>query len=192
MSSSTAYQIFLANTFAFEGGFDQNPHDRGNWTGGIVGKGVFGGTRFGISSATYASIHEQLPDVVLPGGVAHLTRDQAEIIYKRLYWDAVHGDELPWALALVLADDAVNGGVDGAIKRLQHVFGINADGVFGPETLRHAKACEDGQKVILSLLLTERIIADMKSAQWGDDGEGWLHRVTTLALFAGQFADLTP
>ena len=40
-------------TLSQEGGYQDNPADPGNWTGGKVGHGVMKGTKYGISAESY-------------------------------------------------------------------------------------------------------------------------------------------
>ena len=39
-----------------EGGWQHDPRDRGNWTGGEVGRGECKGTKYGISAASYPAL----------------------------------------------------------------------------------------------------------------------------------------
>lgn len=66
-----------------------------------------GATKFGINQTAN-------PDLDVPG----LTRKQALGRFKSQYWDAVQGDRLPPALALVAFDAAVNQGPEDARKWL--------------------------------------------------------------------------
>jgi len=89
-----------------EGGFTKDPDDPGNWTGGRVGHGELVGTKYGVSAASYPN--EDIPNI---------TRERADALYKRDYWDAIGADALPHPLSLLAFDVAVNSGV-GAAKRL--------------------------------------------------------------------------
>lgn len=82
-----------------EGGF--NPHD-----------GKRGATNYGINSQAH-------PDV----DVTKLTPDGAKAIYKKDYWDAIGGDNLPPATALIAFDAAVNQGLPTAQKMLEESGG---------------------------------------------------------------------
>ena len=82
-----------------EGGYTANPLDPGNWTGGKCQIGRCNGTKYGISAASYPSL-----------SIADLTLSDAQVIYRRDYWDKTAGDELPPALALLVFDAAVNSG----------------------------------------------------------------------------------
>lgn len=91
-----------------EGGYTDNRNDRGNWTGGAVGKGELKGTNYGISAASYPHLD-----------IKKLTKVQADAIYKKDYWDTIDGDNLSWPLALVAFDHAVNSGVRRAREALK-------------------------------------------------------------------------
>jgi lysozyme family protein len=58
-----------------EKGFQADPRDRGNWTGGEPGRGLLKGTKFGISAAAYPS-----------EDIEHLTLERAQLLYRRDYW----------------------------------------------------------------------------------------------------------
>jgi lysozyme family protein len=82
-----------------EGGLSMDPQDRGNWTGGEVGKGTLKGTNRGISAARY-------PDE----DIANLTSDRVKFLYNRDYWQPYKLDTVEWGKALIIFDSAVNGG----------------------------------------------------------------------------------
>jgi len=92
---------------AVEGGFQADPRDPGNWTGGEVGSGQLIGTKYGISAAAN-------PDV----DIRNLTWPQAEALYVERYWRPA-GCEAAWdagdrALAVMTMDAAIHSGVDRA------------------------------------------------------------------------------
>lgn len=58
-------------------------------------------------------------------------------LYRRFFWNLVHGDDLQnQAMATKLFDMAVNMGPGRAIRIAQESAGLQADGVFGPKTFR--------------------------------------------------------
>lgn len=93
-----------------EGGYSEDEEDKGNWTGGAKGVGVLKGTKYGISAASFPELD-----------IKNLTKHEARAIYKRDYWDTIDGDNLPWPLALVAFDHAVNAGVSRAQEALKEV-----------------------------------------------------------------------
>jgi lysozyme family protein len=111
----SAWKKGIDFVLSYEGGLVDNPADPG------------GLTNFGISSRSYPSVD-----------IRNLTRDGAAEIYKRDYWDAVHGDELPGPLAIAVFDSAVNQGAGTARRLLQISLGVDADGIIGPRTVKAA------------------------------------------------------
>jgi len=119
----------LKATFMFEGGFSNDPDDRG------------GKTNMGITHGTLsrARINGWVPKDVT---IETLTREQAETIYRKGYWEPIKGDELPSPIAEIVFDCAINHGVGGAVRMLQralnamrHTIPLAVDGVIGPKTL---------------------------------------------------------
>lgn len=86
-------------TAGWEGGFQNLQWDPGNWTGCDVGKGRLVGTNFGISACSYPNLN-----------IKDLTREQADEIYFRDYWQKVGADKLSWPLNLIVFDTAINFG----------------------------------------------------------------------------------
>lgn len=109
--SSTAFaadfhKVFVETILPHEGGYTSNKSDPGNWTGGKVGKGKLMGTKYGIAANTYgASLLKQ------GRTIKGLTVADAELIYKKDYWDAYHLGELKsQGIADEFADEIINGG----------------------------------------------------------------------------------
>jgi lysozyme family protein len=104
----------IAFTLQFEGGYDAHPSDRGNWTSGMVGKGVLKGTKYGIAAHVFPQLD-----------IKNLTREQAIAIYRRDYWPKVAGDAQPAALDLVAWDICVNSGGGRALGIERQALGSN-------------------------------------------------------------------
>lgn len=98
---NTNYQYALTQLLRDEGGYTNNPNDKG------------GPTNFGITIADYKKY-------INPNGTAidvkNMTVDQAKSIYKTKYWDAVDGDNLPSGVDYCVFDYGVNSGVSRAVK----------------------------------------------------------------------------
>ncbi len=155
-------------TLGAEGGYTDNAADPGNWTGGEVGRGVLRGTKFGISAASYPQL-----DIVT------LTEPDAEAIYRRDYWSALHCDALPLPLAMVAFDAAVNAGPRRAVMWLQQAAGQIADGVIGPVSLT---ALNEGNPLALAReALVRRLMFYTSLPGWPNFGLGWARRVLSLA-----------
>jgi lysozyme family protein len=163
----------FAFTLGAEGGYSNNPADPGNWTGGAIGHGELHGTKFGISAAAYPNID-----------IAGLTQNAAEQIYRRDYWAALHGDELPLAVMLVGFDAAVNAGVRRAALWLQQAAGVAADGVLGPASIM---ALNNGNPIAIAQeALVRRLDFSTRLPSWQNFGIGWSRRIIALACELGR------
>jgi lysozyme family protein len=108
-----------------EGGFSTDRSDRGNWSTGKVGVGVFKGSKFGISGMSYPNLDIQ-----------NLTWEQAQEIYLTDFWMKYKIHLVNPAIQLFLFDSIVNHGPSGGIKLLQAAAGVAQDGVIGDQTIR--------------------------------------------------------
>lgn len=149
-----------------EGGFTDNPKDRGNWTSGKIGVGTCKGTKFGISAMAYPSVD-----------IRNLTLENAKLIYRKDYWDKARCEELPEVIRFDVFDMAVNSGVRNSIITLQKALGVTADGVMGDKTM-------NAIRLIDPITLDKRIsaqriffICDLKT--FPTFGVGWMRRVAT-------------
>lgn len=161
----------IKHTLKFEGGFVDNPNDRG------------GRTNFGITQKTLDS----LKDPSLPKDVKDLTEAQATAIYHKFYWEPLKADQLPFEIRSLLFDQAVNSGVSGAVKRLQKILNLTPDGSIGPNTIAAtwktmppAKLRDEYFKATLDHYA--RIVSsDSSQAQFL---RGWLRRAANIFLNA--------
>lgn len=165
------WEACLAHTKISEGGYVNDPVDPG------------GETKYGISKRSYPKVD-----------IRNLTWKEAASIYKRDYWDAVRGDDLPAGLDLVAFDAAVNSGVSRGAKWLQAALCVTADGKIGNVTIEAAKGC-DAVSVINSACLKR--LAFMRSLPtWGRYKNGWTARVNsvrdTAVDMASTYVDAKP
>lgn len=131
------FERALQAAFRFEGGFSNDPDDRG------------GKTNMGITHGTLsrARINGWVPKDVT---IETLTREQAETIYRKGYWEPIKGDELPSPIAEIVFDCAINHGVGGAGRLLQRAINsmnlttpLTVDGIIGPKTLAAVARIEE-------------------------------------------------
>jgi lysozyme family protein len=119
------WEKVYSKTLKFEGGFQKNPKDKGNWTGNQVGVGELKGTKYGISAGSFPNLD-----------IENLTKDQAIEIYRRDYWDALHlGDIESNQIAWKVFDISINCGRGTAAKILQEAVGTTIDGLIGDKTI---------------------------------------------------------
>lgn len=167
----TDFDRAFAFVIGAEGGFTADPHDRGNWTGGEIGKGICRGTKYGISAAAY-------PDL----DIGNLSLDDAKAIYCRDYWRPLHCDEFSFPKALVLFDCGVNQGVSRAIRFAQKAVGVAVDGLIGPITIGAIKSASDTDFVLKMLAERERHYRSLKA--FDRYGKGWLSRLKHVRAVA--------
>ncbi len=138
------FNAFFPTLLRFEGGYVNDPADPG------------GATNKGITFATFRRFAQTMLGVEPTlDNLRALTDAQAGVLYRRLYWDSVHGDEIALQpLADIVFDFNVNAGAH-AIKLLQRVLNeqgaqprLQVDGLFGPGTLA-ALAGADAKAVYL-------------------------------------------
>lgn len=108
------------------------------------------------------------------GDMRDLPRDKAKSIYQAKYWTPIHADELPEGLRFDVFDAAVNSGTDQAVKWLQRVVGVPADGIIGPATLG-AVAKSDALAPARYAGVRLQFMTDLPT--WGAFGRGWARRV---------------
>jgi lysozyme family protein len=155
--------------FGEEGGYTNDPKDRGNWTSGVVGVGVCSGTKYGISAAQYPSLD-----------IKNITPAIAMPLVKNDYWDAFNGDQIPAPIALCVLDFAVNAGVKESVKVLQRTLGLVQDGDCGIKT---QAACRVNDSHFIARKFTdEREFVYSEMSEFPVDGKGWDNRArATLA-----------
>ena len=138
-----------------------------------------GATKWGISQRAYPSLD-----------IEHLTREQAEAIYHRDYWQPLRADEMPPALALCVFQAGVNMGCNPAALALQRAAGVAQDGRIGPDTLKAVAGAEQQH-------LRARFLADCLGYYESTAGRrpilreylaGWRYRVALVAGEAGAWS----
>lgn len=161
----------LEHVLAAEGGYADHPRDPG------------GATKYGITHKTLARWRKISPWWQLPkSAVQQLSRGEAGLIYRSIYWTRVRGADLPAGLDLALFDYAVNSGPVRAIKALQTILGVKADGWIGPLTLGALKGRPIGP--LIAALCDSRLSFLQRLAIFATFGRGWSRRVSTIRAAA--------
>lgn len=145
----------MNEVFAHEGGYVNDPHDTG------------GETNMGISKRAYP--HEDIKG---------MTRARAAEIYRRDYWDAVRGDDLPFGLDLCAFDGAVNSGVSRGAKWVQQALGVEADGKIGPATLAAARSTYVPAAIQRAVAFRTSFLKQLPG--WAHFGNGWASRMKAV------------
>lgn len=154
------FERALALVLVHEGGYVDHPADPG------------GATNLGVTIGTLSG---WLGRQATKAEVRALTKAAVAPIYRKNYWAAVHGDDLPSGVDYAVFDFAVNSGKGRAIPSLQRAIGVADDGILGPVTLSNALGRDPAQTI-------ERICADRMTflrrlTTWQTFGKGWTSRV---------------
>ena len=165
------FETCLAHVLQSEGGYVDHPSDPG------------GATNMGITIATLRTWRGRS---VTKADVKALTRAEAAAIYRKNYWDAVRGDDLPRGLDLVAFDAAVNSGVSRGAKWLQSALGVPADGKVGPKTIAAANAAHKDAVIDRACDLRLGFLRQLET--WKTFGKGWIKRVESVREAASKMA----
>lgn len=103
-----------------EGGYVDNKLDPG------------GATNWGCTQAVWEGY---IGHKVSVDDMKALTKEDVKPLYKKRYWDAIHGDAIPSGLDYCLFDCAINSGVNRSAKIIQEIVGVFADGAIGNNTV---------------------------------------------------------
>lgn len=103
-------------------------------------------------------------------------------LYKKNYWDKIHGDELPAGVDYACFDLAVNSGVGRAAKILQKALGVNPDGAIGPATLNAVASCNPRE--VASEICDLRLGFLQSLPTFDTFGKGWSRRVAEVEKVA--------
>lgn len=161
MDFDRAFELLIGH----EGGFQKDPRDRGNWTGGKVGVGQLKGTKFGISAMTY------------PGeDIEGMTLDRAKQLYARDFWGKAGADLVPDVLRYDVFDTAVNSGTKRAVQFIQRALGVADDGVIGPVTTL-ALSHIDPYRLLARFNGHRLDFLNDNPELWATYGRGWSQRI---------------
>ena len=158
------YESALAHVLKSEGLWSDNPADPG------------GATMKGITLSVYQEWKRN----------PHITKEELRVIpdeevytlYKQLYWDKVHADDLPSGIDYAVFDSAVNMGVGRAAKLLQEAVGVTADGVIGQGTLQAVQ--KTNTRSLLENFSAEKTEFYQSLKTFPTFGKGWLNRVAEV------------
>lgn len=168
------FESSLKAVLVHEGGFSNHPDDPG------------GATMRGVTQRVYDAYRQRMG--LGTRTVKLLADDELRDIYKKQYWDAVRGDELPSGIDYCVFDFAVNSGPVRAVKYLQMALGIAVDGVAGQQTLRAAE--EAAPNIIVTAICDRRMHFLKNLSTFPTFGRGWTKRVDGVRKLALEMADM--
>ena len=169
---SARFDACMPFIFKAEGGYSDTPGDPG------------GPTNFGITLATLKA-YEGSPNLTAQD-VKNLTPATAKEIYRSNYWNRMQCGALPAGLDLEVFDFGVNAGPGEAVKALQRIVGVTADGSIGPITL--AAIGQFKPRDLISQYSAARL-AFYKGLNNPEFEQGWTTRVAQIQTAASQMLD---
>jgi len=174
------FSLCLEFVLAEEGGLTVDPRDRGNWSGGEIGKGELRGTIYGLSAARFKNLDPRTLSLTE-------ARKLAEQLYLDEFWYVAKCDKVPVPVAALMFDAAVNQGPERAIKSVQRAASVVEDGAFGPKTLYAVERTfqKNPSKFLLDTAAARGWwYCNSREQQEKDYGYGWMRRLLKCHLFA--------
>ena len=158
------FRLALQHVLSSEGGFVNHPSDPG------------GMTNLGVTARTWEDWVGHVPS---EKEMRELTPDKVAPLYRRKYWDAIKGDDLPAGVDYCVFDCAVNSGPGRAAKILQEIIGVKPDGGIGPITLAAVRArcvTKEDTKVLITEYVDKRLQFWQGLTTFATFGKGWTRR----------------
>ena len=156
------FETCLKLMLEHEGGYVDHPKDPG------------GRTNHGVTQRVW---EEWVGHEVDEKQMRALTHEMVAPLYKRKYWDACRADDLVSGVDYCVFDVAVNSGPGRAIKFLQSVVGVTADGGFGPATMAAVKKSEEDPARLIEMYCAKRLEFLQSLKTFETFGKGWSRRV---------------
>lgn len=158
--------------FEREGGFSNDPNDRG------------GPTNFGITQDTLSAARGH---PVAEADVKRLTRTEARDIYRSLFWNRLRCDDLPPGVDLMVFDLGVHSGPGRAAQLLQKVVSAEQDGSIGNLTIN---ACRNMQpRAIIEEFHRLKMARYSTLPDWKHYAQGWSNRADEILKTALAMSD---
>ena len=162
------YRKLIPFSLQFEGGYVNDPADSG------------GPTNKGVTLNTFRSVYGRAKTI---NDLKHMTDNEWRHIFKSLYWNKCKADDIAdQSIANLLVDWAYNSGTSLAIRHIQRIVGVNADGIMGNITLSAIN--KRSPLPLFGALKQDRIAFLNTTAQKNPRKKkflkGWLNRVNSF------------
>ena len=155
------FDLAFDRLMGHEGGYVNDPNDPG------------GETNWGVSKRSYPNLD-----------IKNLTRDAAKTIYRRDFWERVHGDDLYDGVAFQTFDFAVNSGIETAVRYLQRALGVADDGAWGAVSADAAKTISETDQIMR--LNAERLDFMTRLKVWPSFSRGWARRIVANLRYGAE------
>lgn len=154
----------LALVLKSEGGYSNNPRDKG------------GVTMRGVTQAVYDDWRRR--NGLEPRSVKNIEMVEIVAIYRSGYWNPIRADDLPSGVDYCLFDFAFNSGVLRAARYLQQAVGVQVDGMIGPQSVKAAKAAD--ARELIDRICDDRLAFLRRLSNFDAFGRGWTRRVSDV------------
>ena len=165
-------EILKPFVLAFEGGYVNDPDDRGHQT------------NKGVTIATYRHVFGKGKTVA---ELKNISDEEWDTVFRSLYWDKMQGDGMTdQSIANLMVDFAWASGVVRASKYLQKAVGTKQDGIIGAKTLKAVNG-SDARALFKTLhALRESYIKAIAKGTQRKYLRGWMNRLDAI-----QYGSLT-
>lgn len=121
------FENFAGKLLHLEGGFVNNPKDKG------------GPTKFGVILDTWKTYgyDKNRDGIINIDDLKVISIEDAKNIAKKIFWDYFKADEIKnQSIAELIADWGYNSGRTTVARRVQRILKLTVDGIFGEETIK--------------------------------------------------------
>ena len=144
-------------------------------------------TKYGITLATWKKVgYDKNGDGKIDANdVKLLTKADYDRVFKRNLWDVCHADDIKsQAIANLLVDFAYNSGAGNAIRQIQKILKVKADGIIGAKTLSAINTYKLGYWTLFDKLKVARIAflnnIVKTDAKQEVNLKGWMRRIANI------------
>ena len=167
------FERMIDKVFGHEGGYVNDPKDKG------------GATNFGVTRKT---LSQHLGREATIDEVRKLDKKTAYDIYRSEYYLKPKINSLPKEFQAIVLDHGINAGPAVAIRMLQNMIGVEADGQIGPKTIERAQQYleEKGVQNSVNDYVNRRKNFYQRAALVNPDNQrflkGWLKRADSFLI----------
>lgn len=168
----------------WEGVYGNDSYDPGNWITMPDGTRQIAGSKYGVTPAALAAHRGKKPWEMTADVMKAMPLEEALDIGETMFYRGTGIDTLPWGPATaVLLDIGWGTGVGQAVKLMQRLVGVNADGRIGPLTIDAytrwiaSVGWEQGTREMHRIRMEfYRMLGRQNPAAFGPPQPGWKNR----------------
>lgn len=138
-----------------------------------------GPTNHGCTQAVW---EEYVGHPVTVEDMKNLTVEDVKPLYKKRYWDAIHGDALPSGLDYAMFDASINSGIGNSSRWIQEIVGVPVDGAIGNNTV--SAISQINPVTLINEFSDKRLVFLQRLKLWPKYGDGWGKRVELVRIRA--------